>query len=161
MRRGERKRMPYENPERRRLNVMALATQGQDAGALYWMTTRRHFGAGDFLHFLRELPPAPVPTVIVLDNVGFHRAREVRDARVDLRRCGIYLYYLPPYSPDLNPIEKAFSKLKSMLRKAQKRTIASLQDYRGHALDSFSPEECRNYFASCGYSIARTSREPL
>jgi hypothetical protein len=112
MRRGERKRMPYENPERRRLNVMALATQGQDAAALYWMTTRRHFGAGDFLHFLRELPPAPVPTVIVLDNVGFHRAREVRDARVDLRRCGIYLYYLPPYSPELNDIERLFRTIK-------------------------------------------------
>jgi hypothetical protein len=68
MRRGERKRMPYENPERRRLNVMAIITQCQDTAELHWMTTRRHFGSVDLLHFLRELPPTPVPTVIVLDN---------------------------------------------------------------------------------------------
>ena len=76
------------------------------------MTTRRHLGAIDLLHCLRELPPATVPTVVVLDNAAFHRAREVRDALPDLRRRGIHLYYLPPYSPELNDIERLFRTVK-------------------------------------------------
>jgi len=58
---------------------------------------------------------------------------------------------LPPYSPDLNPIEKLFSKLKAMLRKATKRTVNALWNSLGEILDTVSPLECRNYFKSCGY----------
>ena len=112
MRRGERTRIPYENPRGRRLNVLALTTQCEDAAELYWMTSRRHLDSGDLLHFLRELPPAPVPTVIVLDNAGSHRSREVRAARAELRRRRIYLYYLPPSSPELNDIERLFRTIK-------------------------------------------------
>ena len=104
--------MPYENPERRRLNVMAVIAQCQDTSELHWMTSRRHLGSVDFLHFLRELPPAPVPTVIVLDNAGFHRAQDVRAAKADLRQRRIYLYYLPPDSPELNDIERLFRTIK-------------------------------------------------
>jgi putative transposase len=104
--------MPYENPERRRLNVMAVVSQRQDTTELHWMTTRRHFGSADLLQFLRDLPPAPVPTVIVLDNVGFHRSREIRAARAELWQRRIYLYYLPPYSPELNDIERLFRTVK-------------------------------------------------
>jgi transposase len=104
--------MPYENPERRRLNVMAVIAQYEDTAELHWMTTRRHFGSVDFLHFLRELPPAPVPTVIVLDNVGFHRAKDILAARAELWQRRIYLYYLPPYSPELNDIERLFRTIK-------------------------------------------------
>jgi putative transposase len=104
--------MPYENPERRRLNAMAVIAQYQDAAELHWMTTRRHFGSADLLHFLRELPSAPVPTVIVLDNAGFHRSQEVRAARAELWQRRIYLYYLPPYSPELNVIERLFRTIK-------------------------------------------------
>jgi len=96
--------------------------------------------------------------IVVMDNLSSHKRAAVKAA---IESVGAELRFLPPYSPDLNPIEKAFSKLKSMLRKAQKRTITSLQDYLGQALDYFSPEECRNYFASCGYNTATTSREPL
>jgi putative transposase len=112
MRRGERERMPYENPERRRLNVMAVIAQCQDTAELHWMTTRRHFGSVDLLHFLREPPPAPVPTVIVLDNVGLHRAQAVRTAWAELWQRRIYLYYLPPHSPELNDIERLFRAIK-------------------------------------------------
>jgi putative transposase len=112
MRRGERKRMPYENPQGRRLNVMAVVAQCRDASELHWMATRRHFGSVDLLHFLRELPPASVPTVIVLDNVGFHRSQDVRAARAELWQRRIYLYYLPPYSPELNDIERLFRTIK-------------------------------------------------
>jgi hypothetical protein len=83
VRRGERKRVPYENPQPSRLNAMvAQVTCGADA-ALYRLLERRHFDAAHLLHFLRELPPAPVPTVVVLDNANFHRAHAVRDARPD------------------------------------------------------------------------------
>jgi hypothetical protein len=112
VRRGERKRVPYENPQGRRLNVLALVTQGADAAALYWMPSRRHFGSGDLLHFLYELPPTPVPTVVVLDNAGLHRSKDVRAARAELRTRRIYLYYLPPYSPELNDIERLFRTIK-------------------------------------------------
>jgi transposase len=112
VRHGERKRLPYENSERRRLNVMAVIAQWRDTAEVHWMTTRRHLGSVDLLHFLRELPPAPVPTVLVLDNVGFHRSQEVRAARAELRQRRIYLYYLPPYSPELNDIERLFRTIK-------------------------------------------------
>ena len=61
------------------------------------------------------------------------------------------LLYLPPYSPDFNPIEKAFSKLKAMLRKASERTVCGLWDLIGRLVDLFQPTECANYFSSCGY----------
>jgi transposase len=96
--------------------------------------------------------------IVVMDNLSSHKRAAVKAA---IESVGAELRFLPPYSPDLNPIEKAFSKLKAMLRKAQKRTVTSLQDYLGQALDNFSPEECCNYFASCGYNTATTSREPL
>ena len=83
MRRGERKRVPYENPQGRRLNVLALTTQEADAEALYWMPSRRHLDSDDLLHFLRALPPAPVPTVVVLDNAGLHRSKDVRAAMAE------------------------------------------------------------------------------
>jgi transposase len=86
-------------------------TRGPDR-ALYRMLSRRHFAAADLLHFLRALPPAPVPTVIALDNANVHRAHDVRDARPDLWRRAIFLYYLPPYSPELNDIERLFRTVK-------------------------------------------------
>ena len=104
--------MPYENLQGRRLNVLALATRGEDAAGLYWMTSRRHLDSADLLHFLRALPPAPVPTVVVLDNAGLHRSKEVRAAMADLRGRRIFLYYLPPYSPELNDIERLFRTIK-------------------------------------------------
>jgi transposase len=63
---------------------------------------------------------------------------------------GARILYLPPYSPDFNPIENVFSKLKTLLRGAAKRTVDSLWSEIGSLLDAFSPQECRNYFASCG-----------
>ena len=66
---------------------------------------------------------------------------------------GATLRYLPPYSPDLNPIEKMFSKLKALLRKAAHRTVDDLWNEIGKLLDAFSPDECRNYFASSGYRV--------
>jgi transposase len=101
------------------------------------------------LYVERFLVPELTPgRVVVMDNLACHGRAEVREA---IERAGCSLLYLPPYSPDLSPIEKAFSKLKSLLRKARKRTVDGLWDFLGECLDAFSPEECRNYFAHCGY----------
>jgi transposase len=106
----------------------------------------------------QQLVPALRPgDVVVLDNLSCHKRSEVRAL---IEGAGCRLWYLPPYSPDLNPIEKAFSKLKALLRKAAKRTREGLWKYLGEALDEFSPAECRNYFRSCGYPDATPTREP-
>jgi transposase len=91
--------------------------------------------------------------IVVMDNLSSHKRSEVRTA---IEAAGAELRYLPPYSPDLNPIEKAFSKLKAKLRAAEKRTIPELENYLGELLDCFSPEECENYFKSCGYPATST-----
>ena len=96
--------------------------------------------------------------VVVMDNLSSHKRAGVR---VAIEAAGCALRYLPPYSPDLNPIEKAFAKLKAKLRAAAKRTVAELEDYLGEVVDAFGPEECRNYFRSCGYPDATPAREPL
>jgi transposase len=106
----------------------------------------------------QQLVPALRPgDVVVMDNLSSHKRSEVRPA---IEAAGAELRYLPPYSPDLNPIERAFSKLKAKLRAAEKRTIPELEAYLGEVLDGFSPEECGNYFTSCGYP-ATSAREPL
>jgi transposase len=104
------------------------------------------------------VPTLKAGDVVVMDNLSSHKRAAVRTA---IESVGATLRLLPPYSPDLNPIEKAFSKLKSKLRAAQKRTIPELEQYLGEVLDCFSPEECENYFVSCGYPTAQSTREPL
>jgi transposase len=107
----------------------------------------------------QQLAPALRPgDIVVMDNLACHKRPRVRAA---IEAAGCELRYLPPYSPDLNPIEKAFSKLKAKLRAAAKRTVEALWRYLGAVLDEFGPAECRNYFASCGYPAATPSREPL
>ena len=68
-----------------------------------------------------------------------------------LKAKGLRFYFLPPYSPDFNPIEMAFSKLKACLKKAAARTIRDLWEAIAHAIDTFTPQECENYFAAAGY----------
>jgi transposase len=87
--------------------------------------------------------------MVVMDNLACHKRARVRQA---IEAAGCQLVYLPPYSPDLNPIELAFSKLKALLRKAGLRTVDGLWSFLGHALDAFAPDECRNYFRHCGYA---------
>ncbi len=86
--------------------------------------------------------------IVVLDNLSSHKGPKVRTL---IEAVGASLVYLPPYSPDLNPIEMAFAKLKALLRKAAQRTVAGLWTAIGQLLDSFTPQECRNYFAAAGY----------
>jgi transposase len=96
--------------------------------------------------------------IVVMDNLSSHHRPAVREA---IETATAELRYLPAYSPDLNPIERAFRKRKAKLRAARKRTIPELEDDLGEAIDAFAPKECRNYFASCGYTAAIPNREPL
>jgi transposase len=86
--------------------------------------------------------------VVIMDNLSSHKGVRVREM---IEAAGAELRYLPPYSPDFNPIEMAFSKLKALLRKAAERTVGALWDAIGRFLDLFQPEECRNYFTAAGY----------
>ena len=95
------------------------------------------------------LAPALAPgDVVVMDNLAAHKVAGVQGA---IRAVGASLLYLPPYSPDLNPIEQAFAKLKALLRKAACRTRDELWDTIGALLDAFSPAECQNYLTNSGY----------
>jgi transposase len=95
------------------------------------------------------LAPALRPgDIVIMDNLSSHKGKKVRDL---IEAAGASLRYLPPYSPDFNPIEKAFAKLKALLRKAAERTVAGLWLAIGRCLDLFSPNECQNYFAAAGY----------
>jgi len=87
--------------------------------------------------------------IVILDNLSSHKVAGIRTA---IKARGATLVYLPPYSPDLNPIEQVFAKLKHLLRKASARTVDALHDAIGSLLNAFSPAECRNYINNSGYS---------
>lgn len=86
--------------------------------------------------------------IVILDNLPAHK---VSGARAAIEAAGATLLFLPPYSPDFNPIEQAFAKLKALLRKAAARTVDLLETAIATALDNFSPVECANYFSNSGY----------
>jgi transposase len=86
--------------------------------------------------------------IVILDNLGSHKGKKAREL---IRATGAHLLFLPPYSPDLNPIEQVFSKLKHLMRAAEARTIESTWRKAGDLLDLFSEEECANYLRNSGY----------
>jgi transposase len=114
-----------------------MVTDGTMNGAIFLAYIR---------HFL--LPTLKAGDYVIMDNLAVHKVVGVRTA---IEAAGAHLLYLPPYSPDLNPIEMAFSKLKSLLRKAKERTMTGVWDRIGQSLAAFSPAECRNYLAHQGY----------
>ena len=89
--------------------------------------------------------------IVIMDNLGSHKGKAVRRA---IRAAGARLFFLPKYSPDLNPIEQVFAKLKHWLRKAAARTTGAVCDAIGPILDTITPAECANYFANAGYASA-------
>ena len=103
-----------------------------------------------FLAYIEQvLCPTLAPgDVVVMDNLPAHKGTAVRWT---IEATGARLLFLPPYSPDFNPIENAFAKLKALLRKAAERTVEGLWATIGTLLDAFSPAECANYFAAAGY----------
>lgn len=85
---------------------------------------------------------------VIMDNLSSHKGPRVRTM---IEAAGAELLFLPPYSPDFNPIENAFAKLKALLRKAAERTVEGLWNAIGQIVGSFTPDECTNYFAAAGY----------
>ena len=87
--------------------------------------------------------------IVIMDNLGSHKGQAVRQA---IRAAGANLLFLPPYSPDLNPIEQVFAKLKTLLRKAAERTVEATWQRIGSLLNRFTPQECANYIQNAGYA---------
>ncbi len=101
------------------------------------------------LYVETQLAPTLSPgDVVVMDNLGSHKGKAARAA---IRAKGAHLIFLPPYSPDLNPIEQVFAKLKHLMRKAQPRDVEATWRKVGHLLKLFSPQECTNYLVNSGY----------
>ena len=98
----------------------------------------------------RCLVPTLAPgDIVILDNLGSHTGKSVRNA---IRTAKARLLFLPPYSPDLNPIEMMFAKLKTLVRKAEERTVEATWKRVGTLLDEFTSEECSNYLRHAGYA---------
>ena len=95
------------------------------------------------------LPTLRPGDIVVIDNLGSHRGKVVRQL---IRSAGAKLFFLPKYSPDLNPIEQVFAKLKHFLRKTAARTVEAVYLAIGEILQRFAPEECASYFANSGYA---------
>ena len=126
--------------------VAALRLEGLSAAAVF-------DGPIDNVTFLAYVEQVLTPTlrrgdVVVLDNLAAHKQPEVRRA---IEAAGAHLRFLPPYSPDFNPIELAFAKLKAFLRAARPRSFDQVNDLIAIALELFTPTECRNYVRHCGY----------
>jgi len=105
-----------------------------------------------FLAWVRQalVPTLSAGDIVIMDNLSSHKVAGVREA---IEAVSATPLYLPSYSPDLNPIEQVFAKLKAILRKVGARTVDDLWRAIGDALDEFSPTECRNYLVNAGYSV--------
>lgn len=127
-----------------------IAALRQDRLTAPWLLD----GPVDRVAFLTYLEQCLAPTlragdVVIVDNLSSHKGPEVTAA---IERCGAQLHYLPAYSPDFNPIELAFAKLKAYLRAAAARSAQALLDQLRSALDTFLPCHCSNFFRHCGYA---------
>jgi transposase len=105
-----------------------------------------------FLAYVRQVlvPTLSPGDIVVMDNLSSHKGAGVRQA---IESAGAKLAYLPPYSPDLNPIEMTYSKLKWLVRRAAERTVEGLWSLVGRLLDAFPADECRRYLRHCGYTV--------
>ena len=145
--RGERLRSPIPHGHWRTTTFVAgLRLSGIDAP----MVIDGAINGQSFLAYVRQVlaPELSAGDVVIMDNLGSHKGVAVREA---IEAAGAELRFLPPYSPDFNPIEMAFSKLKALLRKVAARTRDALWDAVGAALEAFTPAECQNFFTAAGY----------
>ena len=98
------------------------------------------------------MPTLKPGDIVIADNLGSHKSKAARDA---IKAVGARLWFLPKYSPDLNPIEQAFAKIKHWMRQAQKRSLDDLWRYLGQLLGTIQPQECANYFQNAGYASVK------
>ena len=125
-----------------------LAALRQDRVEAPWLIDGPINGERFLVYVEKVLMPTLKPgDIVVMDNLGSHKSKAVRRA---IRQAGARLFFLPKYSPDLNPIEQLFSKLKHWLRKAARRTVETVCDAIGQILNRVTPLECANYFANSG-----------
>ncbi|MEJ0042708.1 MAG: IS630 family transposase [Rhizomicrobium sp.] len=144
---GERLRAKV--PHKRWKTMTFLAALRQDRLDAPWLIDGPINGVRFLLYVEKVLVPTLKPgDIVVMDNLGSHRSKAVRAA---IRAAGAKLFFLPKYSPDLNPIEQFFSKLKHWLRKAARRSQDAVCNAIGHVLDTVTPTECKNYFENSGY----------
>ena len=148
---GERKRVRYENPQGRRINVMAAMMVDGRSGALSWSKKSGSFKSEEFVEFLRRtFAPVEGLKVVVMDNYSIHRSKVVKKACRSLRREGIVLYCLPPYSPDLNDIEGVFGVIKR--HDMPERTYRSLEELE-EAIDSAFDRSEQRLKSRCDHSL--------
>jgi putative transposase len=142
-------RLRAKVPHKRWKTMTFLAALRQDRLDAPWLIDGPINGARFLLYVEKVLVATLKPgDIVVMDNLGSHRSKAVRTA---IRAVGAKIFFLPKYSPDLNPIEQFFSKLKHWLRKAAKRSQDTVCKAIGHVLDTLSPTECQNYFDNSGY----------
>ena len=145
--RGE--RLTAKVPHGRWKTMTFLAALRHDRIDAPWFIEGPIDGASFRVYVEKVLLPTLRPgDVVIMDNLGSHKSKAVRQL---IRSVGTKLFFLPKYSPDLNPIEQVFAKLKHLLRKAAARTVEAVCAAIGEALNAFSPDECANYLAHAGY----------
>jgi transposase len=146
--RGQRLRAKV--PQRRWKTLTFLAALRHDRIDAPWLLDGPINGERFRLYVEKVLVPSLTPgDIVALDNLGSHKGSAVRRA---IRAAGAKLFFLPKYSPDLNPIEQVFAKLKHLLRKARARDFDAVTAAIRPLLDTFTPQECANYFANSGYA---------
>ena len=142
-------RLKAKVPHRRWKTMTFLAALRQDRVDAPWLLDGPINGERFRLYVEQVLVPTLRPgDVVILDNLGSHRGKAVRQA---IRDAGAKLFFLPKYSPDLNPIEMLFAKLKHLLRKAARRTADAICQAIADILDTATPQQCRNLFTQAGY----------
>ena len=143
-------RLPTKVPHGRWKTMTFLAALRHDRIAAPWFLEGPIDGDSFRLYVEKILLPTLHPgDIVVMDNLGSHRNKIVRQL---IRSVGARLFYLPKYSPDLNPIEQVFAKLKHFLRKAAARSVEAVCRAIGEVLHLFTSEECANYLAHSGYA---------
>ena len=138
------------NTEKNTTLIASMTTKGMGPAMLLTGATDTAAFEAYVAHVLA--PALPPGKVVVLDNLSAHKSPRVQ-ALIEARGCTVW--FLPAYSPDLSPIEEAFSKLKAILRRAEARTRAALEQALADALDLITAHDARGYFAHCGYGISR------
>jgi transposase len=143
-------RLKAKVPHGRWQTMTFLAALRHDRIEAPWLIEGPINGERFRLYVERVLLPTLKPgDIVILDNLGSHKGKIVRRA---IRSIGAKMFFLPKYSPDLNPIEQVFAKLKHLLRKAAARTPDAVCNAIGQALEAFTPQECLNYFQNSGYA---------
>ena len=142
-------RLNAKVPHRRWRTTTFLAALRHDRISAPWVLDGPIDGESFRTYVEKVLVPTLKPgDIVIIDNLGSHKGKAVRQL---IRSAGAKLFFLPKYSPDLNPIEQFFAKLKHLLRKAAARSFDAVTAAIGRLLDRFTPEECANYFANSGY----------